>query len=83
MHISLPPDLEAFVQAQLASGRYASADDIICDGLYSLADTDDEWIQWLNAAIEQGLEDVKAGRVSSGDEAYVRLMARHANRHGA
>ena len=64
---SLGKHLEAFVQAQLASGRYKSADEVLRDAL-RLMEERERRRATLDAAIERGIADIKAGRVHDLDE---------------
>jgi antitoxin ParD1/3/4 len=61
MNISLTPELEAFVQAQVESGLYHSQSEVIRDGLRLLKrfnDHSEEYKLWLNQHIAIGHNDL-------------------------
>ncbi len=60
MSYQFPPDIDAFVKNQLASGRYASEDDLIREAFDALRRQEEDI-----AAIQAGIEDERAGRVKS------------------
>lgn len=73
MSYAFPPDVAALVEARLASGRYASEDDILRDALQALADVEEDV-----AAIQEALDDLDAGDPGvSVEEAFRRIIARH------
>jgi antitoxin ParD1/3/4 len=57
---SLPPDLEQFVFAQLAKGKYQSAHDVVCDGVRLLRERE-ERLEVLRAEIDKGIAQLDAG----------------------
>ncbi len=59
MNVSLTPELEALVQEKVASGRYASASEVVREGLRLLEQrdrTDAEKLEWLRKAWQEGLD---------------------------
>lgn len=65
MNISLTPELEAFVQAQLESGLYHSQSEVIREGLRLLKrfnDHSEEYKLWLNEQIAFGLKELDNGQ---------------------
>lgn len=67
MNISLPPELAHFVETELASGAYASASEVIRDGLRHLQHEKsirDERHHILKREIEAGLAEARAGILS-------------------
>lgn len=74
MAYQLPPDIDARVQAQLASGEYPTADDVLRDALDSL-DRRRQSLQRLQAMVREAEDDVAAGRVGFFDvEATMRAV---------
>ncbi|MEM1223299.1 MAG: type II toxin-antitoxin system ParD family antitoxin [Verrucomicrobiota bacterium] len=77
--LDLPPELESFVEAQIASGRFSNANEVHCAALEAMARRKQERdisIGRLNADIEVGLRDLEAGRTThynSLDELESRL----------
>ena len=53
-----PPDLEDEIRQRMNTGQYASADDVLRDALRALKWRDTEF-----AAIQEGIDDMRCGRV--------------------
>lgn len=60
----------------LSSGRYASADEVVRQGL-RLVRWHEEKLAELDATLALGLADIEAGRVVSLDEAFDPLIAKY------
>ena len=71
---SLGDHFDAFVEGQLASGRYQNASEVLRDALRLMEDRELR-LASLKAAIEGGLDDIKAGRVHDGDTVFDELEA--------
>jgi antitoxin ParD1/3/4 len=69
---TLGKHFETFVQAQLASGRYNNASEVLRDAL-RLMEERERKLAALDAAIARGIADVEAGRVFDTDEVFVEL----------
>ena len=54
----IPPDLQQFLDQELASGQYRSADEVICAGLRLLRD---RRLYELRSDIQAGLEQLERG----------------------
>jgi antitoxin ParD1/3/4 len=65
---------ESFVQAQLASGRYNNASEVLRAPLRLMEDRERR-LAALDAAIERGMADVSAGRVHDADTVFDELEA--------
>ena len=65
---------EAFIEAQLASGRYSSASEILRDAL-RLMEEREHRLAALDAAIERGIADSEAGRAYDADAVFDELEA--------
>ena len=79
MNISLPPQLEKFVQDRVKSGRYTSASEVICEALHLLATHDravDEGFVRLQADVEAGLRELDAGKSKPFDEEALQRIKR-------
>ncbi|MHA6767758.1 type II toxin-antitoxin system ParD family antitoxin [Sphingobium ummariense] len=66
MNVSLPDPMRDYVQNRIDSGHYASVSDYVRDLIRrDQTETEDEqrWLSDLDASIERGLEDEKAGRL--------------------
>jgi antitoxin ParD1/3/4 len=74
--ISLTQEMEDAIQRRLATGRYASDDDVIRAALRVLERHDEERAQklaLLDDALSRGIADAEAGRVMALDEAFARI----------
>jgi antitoxin ParD1/3/4 len=79
LEISLTPDLEKLVLDCVKSGRYASANAVICEALSLLEQRDrddDEDLSHLKSAVAAGLEHLATGRASLVDEVAVERIKR-------
>jgi antitoxin ParD1/3/4 len=73
---TLGQHFEASIQAQLASGRYNNASEVVRDAL-RLMEERERRLAAVDAAIERGLADVRAGRVHDADAVFDELEARY------
>ncbi|MEA5507503.1 type II toxin-antitoxin system ParD family antitoxin [Halotia wernerae UHCC 0503] len=76
MNISLTPELEAFVQAQVESGLYHSQSEVIREGLRLLKrfnDHSEEYKLWLNQQIAIGLGELDNGQTLTASGARERI----------
>jgi antitoxin ParD1/3/4 len=67
MNVSLPAALAEFVEDEVASGAYASASEVVRDGLRILQRDRalyEERMAMLRHEIQLGLDDIAAGRIS-------------------
>ncbi len=69
MSYQFPPDVEKLVRDHMATGAYASEDEVLREALlafgafvHSPKEVDEEYRQTV-AAVQEGLADVEAGRV--------------------
>lgn len=69
MNVSLPDELDDFVNAKISSGHYASASDVICDAWRIMEQTEEARLAFLREAWREGeagtarsidLEEIKA-----------------------
>jgi putative addiction module CopG family antidote len=70
---TLPEDLQAFVDCEMASGRYQSREDIVIAGLRLLQRDRHEAL----AGIEEGLAEMKRGEGIPLDQAFDEIRRRH------
>ena len=71
MNVSLTPELERIVNSKVKSGLYNSASEVVREGLRLLQERDELRKMKLNALrqeIEQGIDDLEAGRFRDGSE---------------
>ena len=74
----LPPELDRLMRDTMASGGYASEDEVLRDALRTLAERDQ-----AVALIEAGVADLEAGRVRPLAEADANLRRKHDIPRGA
>ena len=70
---TLGKHFELFVQAQLASGRYNNASEVLRDAL-RLMEERERKLAALDVAIERGMADIDAGRVHDAEEVFDELL---------
>ena len=76
MNISLTPELERLVDDRVKSGRYASASEVIREGLRLLEEQEalkQQRLTEVRKKIDRGLEQLDQGLGIPGSEARVRL----------
>jgi antitoxin ParD1/3/4 len=80
--VSLPDDLAADVDRLVASGRYASAGEVVRAGLDALHERDAAVERWLRADVAAAHDAAVAdpARVRDLAAVFARLRARHAAR---
>ncbi|NDJ21113.1 type II toxin-antitoxin system ParD family antitoxin [Nostoc sp. B(2019)] len=76
MNITLKPEIEQFIQAQIATGRYVNAEDVITKALKLLAESDkgyQEWEEDTRKKIAVGLAQIERGEVLDSEVVMARL----------
>ena len=76
MNISLTPELERLVAEKVQTGRYASASEVIREGLRLLEEQDQlrqRRLAEVRQKIDRGLEQLDRGQGIPGHEARARL----------
>ncbi len=63
--VSLPPDLAQFVAERVGHGGYASADEVIADGIRALREQE-EWLAETRRNVQEGLEAARRGDLLDG-----------------
>ena len=82
MTVTLPSDMASIVRSAVESGNYASSSEVFRDALrdwklkYSVQQQE---VEAIKAGVEQGLEDLKAGRIKDAEEVLSRLEAKYRN----
>jgi antitoxin ParD1/3/4 len=72
--LGLGPQDEAFIDDAVKSGRYASRDEVVREGLRVLREREDR-LAAIRAAVQRGIEDADAGRMIPLEEAFDRVDA--------
>lgn len=80
-NVSLERDLESAIDLLVSSGRYRSKSEVIREGVRLLQEREDRMAK-LDAALQRGLADARAGRMHSADEVFAELRARYGGRAG-
>jgi antitoxin ParD1/3/4 len=76
MNVSLPQALAEFVEKEVASGNYATASEVVRDGLRMLREgraVYEEKLAILKREIQVGLDEAKAGKFS--DRTVMEILA--------
>ena len=76
--VTLEPEALAYVEAEIASGRFRSARDVVVHALHVAQDKAQRQAE-VAAAIDRGIADVDAGRDCDADEFFDELEARYAS----
>lgn len=63
--INLTGELAAFVEDRVARGYSPSANEAVAEGLRLLREEQDRKLEALRAAINEGIADIEAGRIST------------------
>ena len=74
--VTLPPELDAFIEERVHSGRFATAGEAVREGLRLLEEREHEReavITELRQQIEIGFEQAKAGKLSDGRAFFEQL----------
>ncbi len=72
MQVDLSPELESFIDSQVAKGRYGSIEEFLQEALSHLRSQ----IEEDEASVRRGIADAEAGRVRPLDEVAQELKAR-------
>ncbi|MDM9585373.1 MULTISPECIES: type II toxin-antitoxin system ParD family antitoxin [unclassified Nostoc] len=73
MYIQIKPELEQFIQAQVASGRFTNADDVINEA-FKLLQEREQRLEELRQKISVGTEQIAQGQVTDGEVVFARLQ---------
>ncbi len=72
MTYQLPPDIDQRIQSQIALGFYQTPTEVLIDALDVLERRNEDI-----AAIQRGIEDEKAGRLTSLEEFHKEMRERY------
>ena len=87
MNVSLPSELAAFVEDEVASGDYSTASEVVRDALRLLRREREQYEQKmaiLRRELQAGMDDIEAGRISTRtvEDIARDVLARHRARGG-
>jgi antitoxin ParD1/3/4 len=79
---SLPAKQAKFIDAQVRTGAYASASEVVRAGLRALQERDTAVERWLNSEVAPVYDAMKAdpGRAVSAESVFAAVRAHHAAR---
>ncbi|MGB3403913.1 MAG: type II toxin-antitoxin system ParD family antitoxin [Microcoleaceae cyanobacterium] len=80
MPITLPPELEQFIQNQVASGKYASVDEVFLAGIKLLEERERLYqgrFEELRREVMVGIEEAEAGELLDTKAVINRLLRKH------
>lgn len=60
-NISLPTELDNYIEAKVASGEYAHASEVVREGVRALMRAESEKLEWLRNAIAEGIASAETG----------------------
>jgi antitoxin ParD1/3/4 len=69
MNISIPAELEVFVQSLVASGDYRNTDEVVGTALKML-----QHKEKLRSEIQAGIDELDQGQGRDADDVFARLM---------
>ena len=75
-NISLPEELENYIDAKVASGEYAHASEVVREGVRMMMNAEATKLEWLRSAIAEGITSTDAGDVVVFDEAFIEDVKR-------
>ncbi len=76
MTVELGPQLEHLVEDLVRNGRYQSKSEVLREGVRLVQEREAQ-LASLQAAIDKGLDDFRAGRLLSEEEVFSELEARY------
>jgi antitoxin ParD1/3/4 len=82
MKITLKPEQEKFIEAQVTSGRYPSAEEVIAAALALIADRSDpkesntyqKWVEETRPKVATGIAQLDRGEGIDGETVIARLQ---------
>jgi antitoxin ParD1/3/4 len=78
VNVSLTPELDAFLQARVKSGRYQTTSEVVREALRLLERKEaerDEAFQLLKAKLKRGALQAERGELLDGEEVFEELRA--------
>ena len=76
MKITLPPEQEEWLEAQVAAGSYGSIDEALALAVADLMAIHRDELEWAKPYLEQARASMARGDVLSGEEYFKRLNAK-------
>ncbi|MEZ5355434.1 MAG: type II toxin-antitoxin system ParD family antitoxin [Bryobacteraceae bacterium] len=85
VNISITPELDAFLQSRVKSGRYQTTSEVVREALRLLERRErerDEAFEHLKAKLKRGAAQAEAGELLDGEEVFAELRQMLADRRG-
>lgn len=79
-NVSLPTDLDDYVEAKVASGEYAHFSEVFRDGIRLLMQRDAEKLEWLRAAVAEGIASADRDELTPIEDVIEELAVRRKQR---
>lgn len=79
MSINLKPEHEQLIRAQIASGRFTNADEVIDTALRLLEKLNDEYIQWVEETrqkVDVAIAELDRGEGLNGETVVMQILER-------
>jgi antitoxin ParD1/3/4 len=79
LNVSLTPELERFVEARVASGRYLTASEVVREGLRLLEEREvsrQTALDEVRRKISVGLEQAERGELFDGEEVFREVLGK-------
>jgi antitoxin ParD1/3/4 len=73
MNITLTPEQQKWLEAEIAAGHFDSVDDAVAAAIAELMSLNGDDLAWAKPYVEQARASVARGDVISGDEFFKRL----------
>jgi antitoxin ParD1/3/4 len=75
MNVSLPPEQQKWLEAQVAAGAFASIDEALATAVADLMAMQSDEFAWAKPYVNQARASIARGDVLSGEEYFKRLNA--------
>ncbi|MEH1838218.1 MAG: type II toxin-antitoxin system ParD family antitoxin [Nostoc sp.] len=79
MNITLKAEIEQFIQAQIATGRYANAEEVISKALKLLEESDKEYQKWVEETrqkVNVAIAELERGEGLDGETVVMQILDR-------
>jgi len=79
MNITLKAEIEQFIQAQLATGRYVNAEEVISKALKLLEKQDKEYQEWVEETrqkVDVAIAELERGEGLDGETVVMQILDR-------
>jgi antitoxin ParD1/3/4 len=77
MNIELKPEHEQFIQAQIASGKFTNADEVIDVAFHLLEKLNSEYVQWVQETrqkVDVAIAEIERGEVLDGETVVMQIL---------